>query len=472
MNFLGRDFEIELMKRIADKKAASFIVMKGRRRIGKSRLIEEFGKNFDHCYCFSGMPPATETTNQDQINEFSVQLSQNFNIPMAYYNDWSDVLWALAGRVQAGKVLVFFDEISWMGSKDPNFLGKIKNFWDMHLKKNDNLMFVVCGSASSWINANILNSTGFVGRISHTITLKELPLSDCSKFWPKNISVYEKCKVLSITGGVPRYLEEINFKYSAEDNIKRMCFTEGGLLVEEFDHIFSDVFLRESEFYKKILEVLETGPKDYTVILEELGLSSPGRLLEYLEELNIAGFITRDYTWNIRNGKDSKLSQYRLQDNYLRFYLKYIAPNRDKIKRGIFAIKSLTSLPEWYSMIGLQFENLILSNRNDIHRILGIMPEEIISSNPYFQRKTMRTKGCQIDYMVQTKFDTLYICEIKFSKNPIDDSIVYEIQSKIDALQHRKRFSCRPVLIHVNGVTDDVRDSDFFARIIDIKELM
>lgn len=90
-----------------------------------------------------------------------------------------------------------------MGSEDPTFLGKIKNLWDQFLKKNNKLVFVVCVSASAWIEKNILGSTDFVGCISYTLTLEELPLSDCSLFWHKNVSAYEKFKILAITGGVP-----------------------------------------------------------------------------------------------------------------------------------------------------------------------------------------------------------------------------------------------------------------------------
>ena len=143
------------------------------------------------------------------------------------YNDWSDALWAVGERIKTGKVLVLFDEISWMGMNEPTFLGKIKNFWDNHLKKNDRLIFVVCGSASAWIEKNILSSTGFVGRISYTLTLEELPLSDCNLFWPKNIAAFEKLKVLAVIGGIPKYLEEIDNKLPAEENIKQLCFSRG-----------------------------------------------------------------------------------------------------------------------------------------------------------------------------------------------------------------------------------------------------
>lgn len=470
-DFIGRLEELTRLIESTQKNIASFIIINGRRRIGKSRLVDEFSKRFEHYYWFVGLAPEEGTTARHQLDEFSRQLSRNFNAPIAKYEDWSDALWAVGERVQSGKVLVFFDEISWMGSEDPTFLGKIKNFWDQHLKKNDHLIFIVCGSASAWIEKNILSSTGFVGRISFTLTLRELPLSDCDKFWPKNISAYEKIKLLAVTGGIPKYLEEINSKLSAEDNIKKLCFTEGGFLVEEFDQIFSDIFLRDSDLYKKIVRSLSRGAKEQSEIQKVLNLKTPGRISEYLSELELAGFIGRDHTWNIKTGIDSKLSRYRLKDNYLRFYLKYMERNIEKINRGSYALKSLSSLQEWPIIMGFQFENLILNNRKSIHRILGINPTDIICENPYFQHKSYRYQSCQIDYMVQTKFDTLYICEIKFSKNEIDSSIIKEVQTKIDALQYAKRFSRRPVLIHVNGVNQEVIDRDYFAAIIDIGKL-
>lgn len=466
--FIGRHEELSKLIEIARKRSASFIVVRGRRRIGKSRLIEEFSKYFDKFYSLEGLAPEEGVTAKDQLEEFSRQIAQQFNAPFARYDDWSDALWSVGERLKTGKILLLFDEISWMGLDEPTFLGKIKNFWDNHLRKNDQLVFVVCGSASAWIEKNILSSTGFVGRISYTLTLEELPLSDCKQFWPKNISAYEKLKILAVTGGIPKYLEEINTKFSAEENIKRLCFTKGAILVEEFKQIFSDLFLRESPFYKKIVEVLVTGPKERNEICEVLKIDPGGRISEYLTELELAGFITRDYTWDIKSGVDSKLSKYRLSDNYLRFYLKYIDKNLSKINRNSFRLKSLTSLPEWNAIMGFQFENLVLNNKLLIHQALNIKPDEIISENPFYQHKTHRYPGCQIDYMIQTKFSTLYVCEIKFYKSAIDTSIVSEVQKKIDSLRYPKGYSCRPVLIHVNGVTDEVIDKDYFASIIDI----
>jgi len=469
--FLGREEELQRLHEAVQKKSSSFVIIKGRRRIGKSRLVTEFSKSFEKSYFFSALAPDKTTTPQHQLNEFCRQIAQNFKTPVAQYQDWGDAFWAVAERVQTGKVLLFFDEISWMGSQDPTFLAKIKNLWDMHLKLNPRLVFILCGSASAWIEKNIMNSAGFVGRISFTITLRELSINDCIKFWPANISLYEKLQILAITGGDPRYLEEINPKQSAVENIKKLCFTEGGLLVEEYKQIFSDIFLRESTIYNKITHILANGSKEIQEIKDELNLNASGRLPEYLWELELAGFITRDYTWNLKTGVDAKLSKYRLSDNYLRFYLKYIEKNRDKIKRGNYILKSLHSLTEWPQIMGYQFENLLLNNRSKIHKILGIHAADIVSDNPYFQRKTYRYPGCQIDYLIQTKHNTLYICEFKFSKNLVGTSVIDEIQTKIDSLPGHAKYSCRPVLIHVNGVHKELEESDFFSAIIGVEDL-
>ncbi len=122
--------------------------------------------------------------------------------------------------------------------------------------------------------------------------------------------------------------------------------------------------------------------------------------------------------------------------------------------------------------MALQFENLVLKNRGFIKEHLGINPDEVVSDNPFFQRTTARLPGCQIDYLIQTKFRTLYICEIKFKKNEIGTEIISERNKKIDNLRYPKGFSCRPILIHVNGVHEDVVTSAYFSDIIDFSLLL
>ena len=472
MNFIGRQHELAVLNHVTARNTASFIVIRGRRRIGKSRLVEQFA-SCQRFYHFSGIVPHPKTTAQSERDEFASQMA-NQGFPHVKAADWNDLFWLLADKTQDGRVIILLDEISWMGSCDHNFLGKLKNAWDVHFKKNANLVLILCGSASSWIEKNILQSTGFVGRVSFVMTLEELPLSDCQLFWgpyAQQLSTMEKLKLLAITGGVPRYLEEINPILSAEENIKHLCFTKGALLVNEFEHIFSNIFLRHSEVYKKILLALSTGAKEFEAICHDLGQAMSGRILDYLDELELAGFIKRDYTWMIKTGRDAKLSRFRLSDNYLRFYLKYIEHYKSKIDRHSFDFKTLAALPGWQSMLGLQFENLVLNNRRMIYQKLGLNADDVVSENPFFQRKNQKQAGCQIDYLIQTRFDSLYVCEIKFSKYPIPYGVINEVQEKINRLSRPKYSSCRPVLIHVNGVDQSVLDEQYFFHVINFSDL-
>lgn len=478
MAFIGREKELEILNLLLKKDTASLVVVKGRRRIGKSRLIQEFGKNMK-TFSFSGTPPTDKTTHRDQLNEFGWQLGKALGQPAFKEDDWNDLLLRLAYHTRKGKVLILLDEISWIASKDHNFLGKLKNAWDLEFKNNPNLILILCGSVSTWIEKNILSSTGFLGRISLTLTIEELPLSDCNAFWPqtggksrKYITPYEKFKILAVTGGIPKYLEEVHYNLSAEENIKNLCFQKGGFLFKEFNYIFADIFSNRSEIYKRIVQSIADGSYELEKISKKLGVEKGGVLSEYLDDLVQSKFIRRDYSWHIKTGKKSKLSRYRISDNYLRFYLSWIAPQQENIENDAFTDQSLPHLPGWDGIMGLQFENLVLNNRQKIKNLLGIRSEDVIYDNPFFQNKTTRQDGCQVDYMIQTRFDCLYICEIKFSKHPIRENIIEEMMEKIDRIKIPRHVSCRPVLIHVNGVTDELIESRYFSNIIDFSQLL
>ena len=468
--FYGREDELNRLKKLQKKKTASLIVIQGRRRIGKSRLIYEFSKNMNS-YIFTGLPPVKgKTTAKDQREYFYKQMQHLFTIRGLETTDWADLFWHLAKQIQKDPILLVFDEINWMGSEDITFLGKLKSAWDLHFKNNSKLIFILSGSMSGWIEENILSSTGFMGRISLDLTLDELPLNVCILFWrnqAKYISSYEKFKVLSVTGGVPLYLEEIDPDLSAEENIHQLAFKKGGLLVEEFDRIFSDLFSIRSKRYKLIVERLVQGSANLDQICEAIKMEKGGTVSEYLEDLVETGYVARDYTWNIKSGKESILCKFRLKDNYIRFYLKYIEPKRHQIEKN-----RIVTSPAWSSIMGLQFENLVLNNSHKIIEILKINPSEIIYDSPYFQKASKKNQGYQIDYMIQCKFNTLYIFEIKFSKEKIKSSVIKEVKYKINRIPKFKNFSFRPVLIHVNGVQDSVIESEYFSNIIDCSSLL
>jgi len=467
---VGRDHEMEILRDFAGRSTAGLVVCRGRRRIVKSTLIEQFGKG-RRFYEFYGLAPREGIDNAHQLRHFGEQMGTTFGVPAMHFENWHDALSTLAGLAANKETIILLDEISWMASKDKDFAGKLKGIWDTRFKKNDGLILVLCGSVTSWIDTNILNDKGFMGRVSLTLTLDEIPLHAANAFWggTKHISATEKLRLLCVTGGVPRYLEEIQPNQTAEQNIKRMCFSPEGLLFTEFDKIFRDIFALRSETFRRIVEALAGAPMEPGELCRALGVDPTGGLSEQLRVLVAAGMLARDYAWDT-SGRRTALSKYRIRDNYLRFYLRYIDPKKEKIEQGLFRNIHLEQLANWDALMGYQFENLVINNLDAVIRRLGIAPESILSAAPYFQRKTRRHAACQIDLLIQTK-KTIYVCEVKFRKQ-IDASVIEDVERKIKALPGRSRYSVRPVLIYDGELAPSIKRSDAFCQLIAMADLL
>jgi AAA+ ATPase superfamily predicted ATPase len=467
--FIGREKELEQLREFKKRKVAGIIVCSGRRRIGKSTLIEHFGEQTRFLE-FYGLAPRDQISNKDQLDHFGELLGLKFKIPPLKFDNWNQALTTLAELTSEGRVIIFLDEISWMAGRDKDFAAKLKGIWDTKFKKNPELILVLCGSVSSWIQDNILNDKGFMGRVSLVVNLEEMPLYDANKFWGKRtVSSFEKFKILCVTGGIPRYLEEIDPDKNAEQNIKRMCFSKGGILVEEFEKIFNDIFGSRAEDYKKIIQSLAQGSLDQKELCTKLGVTQTGGFSKTLLILQQCGFLVRDYVWNGKV-KRSKLYRFRLKDNYLRFYLRYIEPKKELITQGLYHDLHLEDLSEWQTIMGLQFENLVLSNLYSIQRLLQISPASVLSASPYFQRKTARMKACQVDLLIQTKH-TLYVCEIKFRKQ-IPLTVIDDVKEKISKMKVPKTITVRPVLIYEGELSSKIESENYFSDLIPFEKLL
>ena len=471
--FVGRENDLKLLEGLFDLKKAAIAVCTGRRRIGKSTLIQQFGKKAKTFLEFQGLPPREGLNKKDQLNAFSEQLAKQTGFPKLNLESWFQAFSLLNNAIKKEKTVILLDEISWMAIRDKDFAGQLKIAWDTELKHHARLVLVLCGSVSSWIDENILKSAGFLGRISLKLTPGELSLYHCNFFWGKKadrIVAKEKLKLLSVTGGVPRYLEEINPNLPAEENIRRICFSKEGFLFSEFDQIFRDIFSSRATVYKKIVSALVGRSKTLSDVANYLKRERGGDLSRYLDDLAASGFISKDVIFEPGQKRASKLTRYRLKDNYLRFYLKYLDPIKNKIEKGLFNKVAMEGLSEWETIMGFQFENLVLNNIQSVCSLLAISMNNVKSAAPYFQRKTQRKKRCQVDLLIETTY-TLYVCEIKFRKMT-SKSVINEVQEKISRLKMPKGVSVRPILIYSGGLHPEVEEDGFFDRIIHFDELL
>ena len=473
--FVGREDDLVQLTGLWDKRVSSLVTCRGRRRVGKSTLIEEFAKRTaENFIVVEGLAPRKGMNDRKQRRNFCERIAEQTAIAMRYAASWPLAFDMLNEAVPKNcRTVVLLDEISWMGGYDRDFPAYLKTAWDKKLKNHPNLVLVLCGSVSSWIADNILNSTGFVGRNSLDVEVRELPLREAIQVigpTADRMSSTEKFDILSVVGGVPRYLEEIRPSLTVDENMRRMCFLKQGLLFREFDETFNAVFGPEAINRRAVLETLSGGSMTASAIAQKLGVAVNGHLTRTLKELEYAGFVARESNLNAETGKPARIDRYRICDNYTRFYLHFIEPNRKAISGGLFRFASMEQLKGWESQLGYQFENLIVNHVGDLFVHLGVDRSLVLSAAPYAQRGTKRGEGCQIDLLVQTR-RTAFIVEIK-RRREIGPEVMEEVMEKVRRLKVSKGVSVRTALVYDGRLSPRIEAEHGFDVIIPADRLL
>lgn len=477
-DFFGREVELGELEGLWGKRVASLVTCRGRRRIGKSTLVEEFARRSGARFIkLEGLRPKKGMTERDQLEFFAVKLSAQTGCDKTPPSDWYSAFVRL-DRELGGKdrKVVLLDEISWMAQFSLTFPEILKNAWDDLFKKHANLVLVLCGSVSSWIRDEIVENRAYVGRRSLDIVVGELPPQECLKFWGKRasrIAPREIIDVLSVTGGVPRYLEDVNPSLSAIDNIKRLCFTPKSVLREDFDDMFDDVITEQPKFSARVLRTFVDGAKTATEVADALGITKGGDVTAAIGNLVEAGFLAEAGQINPETGRELREKRFRIRDNYARFYLKCIEPHKRIIDDGAFEIASLDELEGYDSIMGLAFENLVVNNYRLLLPLLHLDGVVITSAGPYLRRGTKGPrgrKGCQIDLLVQTR-RTVCIVEVKRMKE-ISREIIADVDRKVRAIKRREGVSIRTALVYDGHLAPVAKADGYFDAIIPISKLL
>lgn len=476
--FFGRQDLIDQLSALFRKRVASLVTCRGRRRIGKSTLVEKFAEK-ERCRFIKieGKRPAPGLTDVDELATFARQLADQTGAERGTPADWPDAFRRLDGRIgDREKTVVLLDEVSWLAHYADGFADDFKIAWDNLFKKHDRLVLVLCGSVSSWIRENIIDNSAFFGRRSLDIIVPELPLADCAKFWgpaASRIAPREILDVLSVTGGVPRYLEEIDPGLSAFENIRRLCFCPNALLRTDFGEMFRDVVTRERDFSGSVLKCLSDGPRTAAEIEASLGIGKGGRVTAVLERLSEAGLSAGDEVTDPETGRRPKERRWRLRDNYSRFFLKYIEPSAGAIDSGAFEITGLDTLEGIDSIFGLAFENLVINHVRDLLPLLNLRGALVLSAAPYQRRGTSGARGragVQIDLLLQTR-RTVCVVEVK-RKGEIGREIIDETDAKLKALKLPAGVSARAALVYEGHLAPVVEADGYFDSIVPFHRLL
>jgi len=473
--FVGRKQELKDLESLWGRNSGVLVTCRGRRRIGKSSLIEEFAhRSADTFISIDGLPPRKGMTDEKQRENFCEKVAEFTGGDVEYADTWSLAFSRLNAAIpESGRTVVLLDEISWLGGYNPDFAGYLKEAWDRKFRKHSNLVFVLCGSVSAWIVENILNSTGFVGRDSLDIELRELNLKESAILigaTGDRISSSEVFDLLSVTGGVPKYLDEVRIELSADENIRRLCFRPRGLLFREFDDSFNCVFGSRVASRGEMLRLLASGPKSAAELADAVGRDVGGNYTRVLRDLQYAGFIARDSGINPTTGKPLREARYRISDNYARFYLHFVEPRKQAIEAGLFELMSTAQLTGWHTALGIAFENLIVNHVNDLFPELGLDRALVLSAAPYIQNATARNRGCQIDLLIQTE-RMIMVVEIKRRKQ-IQHGIIDEVAEKVRRLKYDRRKSIRTALVYDGELSPSVAADRYFDFIVPAEHLL
>ena len=445
-NLIGRENEIKRLDRAMAENEAQFIIVYGRRRVGKTFLINEYFHNV-FAFKFTG---SEKQTNKEQLKNFELELSAAARTEYTPFKDWTEAFFALRSYLDARlqnkseKQVVFFDELPWMDKQNSGFLPAFEWFWNSWGASQKDLVFIVCGSATSWMVEKLdENKGGFFNRQTcrlyispFDLHLTEMYLKSRNIYWSR----YDIVQCYMIMGGIPFYLRLLDREKTLNENIDYIFFQKNAELWNEFHHLFRTLF-SNSDQYIKIIEALSkkrNGLKREEII-KTTGLPANGVLTKMLSDLEKSGFIRI----NDMYGYKERGKTYQLSDYYTIFYLRFIKEHYGKDEH--FWENTIDN-PAKRAWMGLSFEQVCKDHVKQIKNKLGIsgVLSEIYS---WDKKGTSEEDGAQIDLLIDRRDRVINLCEIKFSTTPYEIDKDYDMALKSKAEVFRNATKTTKTLI-------------------------
>lgn len=470
-NIIGREEEIQSLKQILKSKEAEFIVIYGRRRVGKTFLVNSF---FDDSYAFK-LTGLAKKSKREQLANFTTSLNRygdgrKYKKPRTWYEAFDRLRELLELKQVKGKKVVFIDELPWMDSRGSNLVSALEHFWNDWADTQTDIVLIVCGSATSWITKKILkNKGGLHNRVTQKIYLRPFTLAECKEYIKsRGLAMEDKeiAECYMIMGGIPFYLKNLRRGASLSQNVDEMFFAERGRLADEFEALYASLF-DKSENYIKVVEALSKRNKGLTreEILEASHLNNNGHFSKILEDLRNCDFI-RLYKGY---GDKGRQAIYQLTDPFTLFYYKFIRKNAPSDK------------PFWQYQIGthqhdtwagLAFEQLCLNHHRQIEQALGI--SGIITKVYSWNSQPNADEKAQIDLIIKRADKVVNVCEMKFYDGAytMKKSDADNIERRVRAFRSAEkiRMAIHPVLVTTYGLAEN-QYSHVFQNVVVLKDL-
>lgn len=471
---IGRQQEQQELEDLYNNDRAEFVVVYGRRRIGKTYLVNETFRGritFHH----AGLSPVETIDKEDILKE---QLLHFYNSLITYGvkkskcpSSWLEAFFMLQMHLQSidnGKrQVVFLDELPWMDTPRSGFIRALEGFWNTWACSRHNFMLVVCGSATSWILDNLINNHGgLYGRVTYEVKLSPFTLKECEEFFnSRNVKMsrYDIVQSYMMLGGIPYYLNYFKKGASLVQNIDRMFFARKAVLRDEYDRLFSAIFSNPDDM-KRIVKVLSSRHSGFSRqdILKKTGISDNGSASKLLKALEASDFVLRYVPF----GADRRTEYYKLTDQFCLFYLQWVAES-DKMNPEFWMRTYATqSVAIWR---GFAFEEVCLAHIDQIKAALGISGISTTQS-AWALRGDDDVDGTQIDLIISRKDNVVNMCEMKFYGDEYVVNSAYERKLAHRQIMLAEKLNRRtviyPVLITTYGLTYNEYSGSFTHTVV------
>ena len=473
---VGREKEIQKLNELYDSGAAELIALYGRRRVGKTYLIDE---TFENRICFrhAGLSPiddnertAKKSRMKDQLEHFHRSLVLHGYKGTRKPESWLEAFYMLEDLLMEKygdeeRILVFIDEIQWLDTPRAKFMTGFEAFWNGWASHKKNLMVIVCGSSSSWILDHIINNHGgLYGRVTYEMKLRAFSLGECEKFFESMgiyMSRYDVTVAYMMVGGIPYYLKYFNKSLSLPQNINAIFFSAHAPLKDEFDRMFASLFTN-AEAMKQIVKAI--GSKNKGITRAELtkitGMTDSGELSKRLNALVAGDFIIKYCSF----GDSKRDENYKLIDPFCIFYLTFINSNRGGEKVDWINIEDTHKVITWK---GLAFENVCWNHVEQIKMALqigGVSTTESLWS----KRGDEASRGTQIDLIIERKDNVVNMCEMKFYSDEFEVDKDYHLTLERRKKLLREKISKKATIHSTLITTYGLKKSNYFGDFIHV----
>ena len=407
---IGRLPEIAALTESLSSPKGEMIAVIGRRRVGKTFLVNGVMGN-RIVFQQTGVRHAPT---QRQLRTFANKLTLLTGHEIPPPADWLDAFFQLRVALEPmlstdRKLVLFFDELSWLATPEDGFLDYLAHFWNDWAARQP-IVLILCGSVSSWIINKVINDKGGLhNRVTRYLHLKPFTLQETEAFLLSrniNFTRYQILQLYMAIGGIPLYLEDIQPGRSAAENIDRLCFSQTGLLREEFSRLYPSLF-DDARYHTEVVRALAEKPRglNRSEIIAGSGLPNGGLTSRVLEELQQSDFIMAYEPFGKKKGK-----VYRLIDEYSHFYLRFIESNGKSGAGTWLQISQQHSYKVW---AGYAFESVCMQHVPAIKHALGISG---VYTNTYSYQRTSKPEapGVQVDMLLDRADAVINLFEIKF----------------------------------------------------------